>query len=88
MYSSLLKIFIHQTYFIDNNPIVSMNGLVFEGLQLLNFVNLTQCECIDDAFINDDQIRALSNAVTERCGFAEIVNFDVKKNFSNCSIVA
>lgn len=62
-----------------------MNGRVFEGFQLLNFVNLTQCECIDEAFNVDDQIQGLSNTVTGRCGFAEVGNADFKKIYSNCS---
>lgn len=64
-----------------------MNGRVFEGLRLLNFVNLTESGCVDETFKGDKQMQGLSKAVTERCGFAEVGSADFKKIFSNCSAV-
>lgn len=64
-----------------------MNGRAFEGLRVLNFVDLRQSGCIDETFQGDEQIRGLSNAVTEKCGFAEVGSIDFKKIFNNCSAI-
>lgn len=66
---------------------MSMNGRVFEGLRVLNFVNLTQSGCIDEVFEDDEQIHGMSNTVTEKCGFAEVGSADFKKLFNNCSSI-
>lgn len=64
-----------------------MNGRVFEGIRVLNFVNLTQSGCIDEVFEGDEQIAGISNTVTEKCGFAEVGSADFKKLFNNCSAI-
>lgn len=64
-----------------------MNGRVFEGLPILNFVNLTQSGCIDEIFNGVERISGLSKTVTERCGFPEVGSADFKKLFDNCSSI-
>lgn len=66
---------------------MSMNGRAFEGLRVLYFVNLKKSECIDENFEGDEEILGLSNAVTERCGFAEVGSSDFQKLFANCSAI-
>lgn len=65
---------------------MSMNGRVFESHQLMSLVNLSQTNCIDAVF-QDNQLIGMSKTITERCGFNEAVDLNFDKVFANCSNV-
>lgn len=80
--SSILYLISFPAFIPDDNQIKQMNARVFEILPVLNTVNLTNNQCIDNFFEGPEDMKILPKSVTEACVFTETSGLRFNKLFN------
>lgn len=60
-----------KAFYVDNNDINFMDGTLFAGLTRLSKLALKYNKCINENFDGVNEIAAITDVITKRCGFCD-----------------